>query len=258
MNGTNEGEKRGIIGGSDYDDRNPRPLSAEEVRREKEELGLAEPPFHVKVAGFQKDVGAWSARNFGWTGDPARTAVDPLFGAAEEIGELALAHAAGPNGRKISDADWRLLCLIGRMGDLVRAHLKGKQGIRGSGEELGARALAAMHEVRGALVEYAAEQGIDREGPRAPLIRRGVGLAPITAGAALAEGGDAVADVVVYLADYAARNGIDMEGAVNHTWARPVDPETKKGGVRYRDWTVNRQDGGGHGKVIVAEGAQPA
>lgn len=44
---------------------------------------------------------------------------------------------------------------------------------------------------------------------------------------------DAVADAVIYLADYCARNGINMGKAVSDTWEK----------VRERDWQKNRANG---------------
>ena len=44
---------------------------------------------------------------------------------------------------------------------------------------------------------------------------------------------DAVGDIVIYLADYCARNLIDLQAAVEETWAK----------VRQRDWQANRQTG---------------
>lgn len=44
---------------------------------------------------------------------------------------------------------------------------------------------------------------------------------------------DAVADVVVFLADYCSREGIDFAAAVSDTWAK----------VRLRDWKANPQNG---------------
>ena len=44
---------------------------------------------------------------------------------------------------------------------------------------------------------------------------------------------DAVADVIVFLADYCNLNGIDMQAAVEQTWAE----------VKQRDWQKNKQTG---------------
>lgn len=48
---------------------------------------------------------------------------------------------------------------------------------------------------------------------------------------------DAVGDVLVYLADYCGRNGIDMQDAIEHTWGK----------VKQRDWQANPNDA--HQKV---------
>jgi len=45
---------------------------------------------------------------------------------------------------------------------------------------------------------------------------------------------DAVADTIIYLADYATQNGISLQAAVETTWRR----------VKARDWITNPQDGG--------------
>jgi NTP pyrophosphatase (non-canonical NTP hydrolase) len=47
---------------------------------------------------------------------------------------------------------------------------------------------------------------------------------------------DAVADILVYLADYCEREGIDLEGAVMPTWTK----------VRSRDWAKNPMGAGHH------------
>jgi len=45
---------------------------------------------------------------------------------------------------------------------------------------------------------------------------------------------DAVADIIIYLADYCNQAGIDMQSAVQKTWVR----------VRERDWKKDPQAGG--------------
>jgi NTP pyrophosphatase (non-canonical NTP hydrolase) len=44
---------------------------------------------------------------------------------------------------------------------------------------------------------------------------------------------DAVGDIVVYLADYCTKNGIDFQDAVEKTWQQ----------VLARDWQKNKKDG---------------
>lgn len=44
---------------------------------------------------------------------------------------------------------------------------------------------------------------------------------------------DAIGDIIVYLTDYATKNGIDLQEAIETTWEH----------VSARDWTVNRVDG---------------
>jgi NTP pyrophosphatase (non-canonical NTP hydrolase) len=44
---------------------------------------------------------------------------------------------------------------------------------------------------------------------------------------------DAVADVIIYLADYCTGQGIDLEDALRTTWEQ----------VRQRDWTKNKETG---------------
>jgi NTP pyrophosphatase (non-canonical NTP hydrolase) len=45
---------------------------------------------------------------------------------------------------------------------------------------------------------------------------------------------DAVADTIIYLADFCTARGYDLQQIVAETWAR----------VKQRDWTVNKQTGG--------------
>jgi NTP pyrophosphatase (non-canonical NTP hydrolase) len=97
----------------------------------------------MKLSELQQRVGEWSRRNF----DP-QDPDDPLLGLTEELGELA------------------------------HAHLKLKQGIRGTP------------------VEHVLKKQ------------------------------DAVGDIMIYLADYCERNGLDMEVCVEHAWRE----------VKKRDW----------------------
>ena len=100
---------------------------------------------------LQEDQREWVARNFG-----DRPSWHPLLGVGEELGEL------------------------------MHAHLKTVQGIRGS----------------------------RMEHHRAKV--------------------DAVADIVIYLADYCSAEGIDLADAVDETWSK----------VRKRDWRKDPQRGG--------------
>lgn len=97
---------------------------------------------------LQNEVSEWSQRNF-----PNNEPIDPFLGVVEEVGEVS--HAI----------------------------LKGRQKIRGKGDE--------------ALVK-----------------------------AAVADG---VADILIYLADFCARNRIDMQQTVEEVWAK----------VSRRDWQAN-------------------
>lgn len=49
-----------------------------------------------------------------------------------------------------------------------------------------------------------------------------------------AQAADAVADIVIFLADYCSAVGIDLESVVRDTWAE----------VRKRDWKANPKKGG--------------
>ena len=51
-----------------------------------------------------------------------------------------------------------------------------------------------------------------------------------------AERDDAMADIMVYLCDYASREGVDLEGVLTMTWNR----------VKSRDWTNRPQDANQH------------
>jgi len=102
--------------------------------------------------GLQDEQRPWAVHNF-----PGREPGDPLLGAVEELGELC------------------------------HAHLKRKQGIRGTPAEL----------------EVAAK--------------------------------DAVADIVIYLADYCTARGFDFQTLMEETWAK----------VKARDWKADPVTGGG-------------
>lgn len=101
---------------------------------------------------IQKSVAKWSRKNFG-----DQPSVNPLLGAVEEIGEL------------------------------VHAHLKRAQGIRGGAANYAANAM------------------------------------------------DAIGDTIIYLMDYAAREGIDVDASLAAAWSC----------VRQRDWRANAETGGG-------------
>jgi NTP pyrophosphatase (non-canonical NTP hydrolase) len=99
---------------------------------------------------LQKEVGEWSRRNF-----PNNKTYHPLLGIGEETGEL------------------------------MHAHLKLEQGIRGTPEE-----------------HVAAKK-------------------------------DAVGDIMIYMADYCERNGLDLDECVELAW----------GEVKQRDWRKHQEKG---------------
>jgi NTP pyrophosphatase (non-canonical NTP hydrolase) len=50
---------------------------------------------------------------------------------------------------------------------------------------------------------------------------------------------DAIGDIVIYLADYCARNGLSLKKAIGSTWLR----------VQARDWVKNKLEGVVNGKT---------
>lgn len=118
---------------------------------------------------FQMAVREWSLRNFG-EGDSR--GFGPVSGVSEEMGELAETLVASLN-------------VVGAIGRLHHAHLKGHQGIRHTPEEI-----------------------LDKKM-------------------------DAIGDILVYLADYASREGISLYDCIGRAW----------GEVRARDWVANKQNG---------------
>jgi NTP pyrophosphatase (non-canonical NTP hydrolase) len=104
----------------------------------------------MNLKTLETKVSMWSEKNF-----PGNKPYHPLLGIGEEVGEL------------------------------MHAHLKMEQGIRGSAEQ-----------------HHTAKE-------------------------------DAVGDIVIYLADYCWRNGIDFEHAVTKAWDE----------VSRRDWTKHPESG---------------
>lgn len=104
----------------------------------------------MNIRDIQNEQKAWVIHNF-----PGRDSYYPLLGAVEEVGEIA------------------------------HAHLKMKQGIRGTKKEH----LAAIE--------------------------------------------DGIADVIIFLCDYATAMGIDVQDALEKTWVV----------VKQRDWRMYPNDG---------------
>lgn len=179
----------------------------------------------MELSKLQKEVSDWSIRNFG--DDPAHR-LRPLLGAIEEIGELAaivaLEASVSEDSRKSDEAMAAVFvsqALLGRLGHRI---LKAAQGIRGkSSEGLGQLfyeldCLCARLE---AICTIAGVSSVLGEGPRS--LEQTVD-----------ERADAVGDIIIYLADYCRRNGIDLSDAVLLTWEK----------VAKRDWQNDPQRGG--------------
>lgn len=176
----------------------------------------------MELSKLQKAVAEWSSRNFG--DDPAH-GLRPLLGVAEEVGELALVALEGhvrTDSEMACAAD--LLYVQALLGRVFHHALKSMQNIRGhKAEDLERIALVADR-----LVFYMA----------AFLQEEGVGLpAPVAFRHDRAEQrADAVGDILIYLSDYCRRNGLDLNEALETTWAK----------VKQRNWKLNPETGGGH------------
>lgn len=218
-----------------------------------------EETYHVRCAGFQKDVGDWSARNFDWPEKIDNAQHDPLVGLVEEAGELAAAQIGLVPEGYLQSPQELILAGAAAFGKMAHAVLKTAQGIR-KDENHQVTIVEQMKVLLGILNALGGRAGME-PGALEGLAHH-IGLDPLAwnwANPELAGGtaqqrklqADAVGDIAVYLADYCERNALDLERSVNHTWGRPVDPVTGKGGVRHRNWKKHEDDGGGHAKVEV-------
>ena len=149
---------------------------------------------------LQWDIGKWSRENFG-----TQPTVNPLLGVGEEFGEL-VEVAGDPR----ADVQARyLLEAYAETGGLTRSVLKRRQGIREGedrvGDEAEQKSIVAAQEALSTV-------GLtDREDDDNPLSEE-----PTEAEA------DAVGDIIVYLADYCERRGLEMGACVEKAWEDEV------------------------------------
>lgn len=131
-------------------------------------------PSYADVDRFQAEVREWADRNFGVTGvDPRRDALEDLYSMLNEVWDRRggfpaihddmmrsmLARVAGATGRAGS-ADNPLFGMIEELGELVHAHLKGKQGIRHTPEEIAEMKRDALGDLLVYAADYAGRSGM--------------------------------------------------------------------------------------------------
>lgn len=160
---------------------------------------------------LQDEVGSWSRENFG-----DQSAANPLLGGAEEMGELhrSVLETCDVNGA--APRSLTAMLLTAKNGELIHSVLKRRQGIRGDeagvGDEAEQEKAQNIHDLLHWLEE--AENYPSN-------------LDEILGDTDEKEELDAVGDIIVYLADFCERRGINLGDAVSLAW---------DGEVKDREW----------------------
>lgn len=178
-------------------------------------------PFNFET--LQTEVKTWSEYNF-----DARTQVHPLIGICEEVGELCAAflqHEEGVN--KIHPAfkdvqEWDsntwLICAFAHMGKIAHAHLKAAQGIRGTAEGHEEAKQESMSHLMTALTMYFGG------GSSLSDIFDSYGIFPQNDQQVMQfdvdTPADAIGDIAGYMAAFCDSANINMQEAVETTWAK--------------------------------------
>lgn len=165
----------------------------------------------MKLDRLRAEVGGWATQNFG--DQPASYA---LLGATEEVGELSEAYLrtymTEAHSPGVQDRIRLALELQASVGRLNHSILKRTQGIRldepGVGE---AAEKSAINRIKRNLADIEAA-------PHQPGREIKLDAVPDPS----LEMKDAVADTVIYLADFAHRSGIDLDQTVEETWREIV------------------------------------
>lgn len=161
---------------------------------------------------LSEEVGEWSESNFG-----AQAHSNPLMGAAEEVGELAQTFVEGyPNGYDVNRRNATLM-LIGNQGRLVRSVLKQNQGIREDEDRVGPEAEYNFVED----IRYSCRAIEGNDDMQEPEVETDI-----------EEEMDAVGDIIVYLADYCHRRGINLGDALAMAWEDEVSD---------REWEADKK-----------------
>ena len=170
------------------------------------------------LSALSQEVAAWRVRqNFA-----SDNTIDPLIGALEEVCEIFEAEDTN---------DFAIY--LGRM---MKAYLKSKQGISGDIEKH-RNAYEASRTGIGLILSHNcssfAKVSEIVEADRRPNYNREKIV-------------DGIGDVIIYLADYCARNDIDFGMAVSETWSR----------VSKRDWAANKLHAGDEEKIALMASEQ--
>jgi hypothetical protein len=169
-----------------------------------------------------EDVGSWATHNFG--NQPPSY---PLSGAIEETGELAEAYLnLYQNSRTGIDSQMMLLLdLQAHVGKIAHSILKRKQGIREDDPDVGIEAQREQIQVASIILQDLADYVEEpHDGGEVDLM-----CVPEPDEELV----DAVADVVIYLADFSYRAGINLDTTVWNTWRDVVSD---------RDWDSDLGD----------------
>ena len=171
---------------------------------------------------LRDEVGSWATENFG--NQPPSY---PLVGAIEETGELSEAYLNLYQGSDtgIDRPMFLLLCLQSEVGKIAHSILKRHQGIREDDPDVGIEAQKETIQVARWILKDLAESVEDpHDGREVDLM-----CVPQPDEELL----DAVADVVIYLADFSYRASVDLDSAVKYTWLDVVSD---------RDWDSDLGD----------------
>lgn len=186
---------------------------------------------------LQEQLKDWTAYNFG-----ERTAVQPLLGMIEELGEMCAA-VAQDHPEMLNDEleTTSILRMAAWLGKLTHAHLKSLQNIRGTAEEHllnGQDATARLHSEVEQYWASLCTQGADSPAGDADVFefigglnRRSDPLDFIPFPESTDSLEDGMGDITVYQADFANAMGINLQKVVSDTWLS----------VRRRDWRTVRE-----------------
>lgn len=201
-------------------------------------------PHDFNLKDLQQCLKPWVLHNFG-----NRVSVDPLIGICEETGELAAAYLTQKRNalnegefdyiKSHTNEVW-LLCAFAHMGAIAHAHLKAKQGIRGTAEEHEAKKVKELSLMMYAMTKYFSVSTIGKVIPLSSYEECQQTVMDFDVDTPA----DAIADIVIYAADFCNGQGIDMTQTVYETWNK----------VKQRDFKV--YPGTGKPPVIAVDTAK--
>lgn len=166
---------------------------------------------------LQDDVGDWSDENFG-----DQSAVNPLLGSIEELGELNEAVVETGTGDSPAPRSITTMIVMAQFGELTHSILKRRQGIRLDEDEVGDYPEQQRgHDMMDLLDWLQRADSYDGN------------LDDLLGEPDYDEEMDAVGDVLIYLADFCHRRGYNLGDAAALAW---------EGEVKDREWDSHYTD----------------